>query len=123
MTEATFEGIWGATITTAQFDLINVRLGGIMNLLLTGDGANDITNSAVLIGIIEMSEEALMQIIQGSKSNKFTDVWRFITSNAVSIIRKILIDNRETVRQIKGILGSNKMEITSSHLPSSNTNW
>ena len=123
MTEATFEGIWGATIATAQFDLINVRLGGIMNYLLTRDGATDITNTAVLIMVIEMSEEALMQILQGSKSNKFTDVWRFIQSDAVSIIKKVLRDNRETVKMIKKDLGFEQMEITSSHLPSSNSNW
>ena len=123
MTEVTFEGIWGATISTAQFDLINIRLGGIFNYLLTRDGATDITDTAVLIMIIEMSEEALMQILQGSKSNKFTDVWRFIQSDAVSIISKILRDNEETVKMIKQDLGSEKMEMTNTYLPSSKTRW
>ena len=123
MTELTFEGIWSATISTAQFALINVRLGGIFNYLLTRDAATDITDTAVLVIIEHMCEEASLQILQGSKSNKFTDVWRFILSDAVSIISKIITTNKTVIKMIKQDLGNEKMTLTRRTLPSSTTNW
>ena len=123
MDETDFESIWGATIETARFGKINVRLGEILNYLLTRDAATDITSTAVKPMLEQLSEESLMEILQASKSNKFSDVWRFIQSNAVRIIRRVLQNNRDVVKMIKQDLGFDKMELTSSHLPSSNTNW
>ena len=123
MTEATFESIWGATIETARFNLINIRIGGILNYLITRDGATDVTDTRVIVMFEELSEESLIELLQASKSNKFTDVWRFIQSNAARIISRVLRSNRETVEMIKRDLGFEKMELTSSHLPSSNTRW
>ena len=123
MTEATFEGIWLAEITTAQFDLINVRLGSILNYLLTRDAATDITSTAIVPILEHLSEEALLNLVQGSKSNKFSDVWQFIQTAAVRIMSRILTQNPEDVEMIKSDLGNKKMEITSRYLPSSNTKW
>ena len=123
MTEADFESIWGATIETARFNLINVRLGEVLNYLLTRNAATDITSTAILPMVEQLSEESLIELLQASKSNKFTDVWRFIQSNAARIIRRVLQNNREVVKMIKQDLGFDKMELTSSHLPSSNTRW
>ncbi|KKN56980.1 hypothetical protein LCGC14_0567020 [marine sediment metagenome] len=123
MTEADFESIWGATIETARFGLINVRIGEVLNYLLTRDAATDITNTAILPMVEQLSEESLIELLQASKSNKFTDVWRFIQSNAARIIRRILQNNREVVKMIRQDLGFEKMEITTSRLPSSTSNW
>ena len=123
MTEITFEGIWDAKIATAQFDLINIRLGSILNYLVTRDAATDVTNTAVKPILEHLSEEALMNLIQGSKSNKFVDVWQFIQTDAVRIMSRILAQNQEVVKMIRSDLGYYKMELTSSRLPSSSTNW
>ncbi len=123
MTEADFESIWGATIETARFNLINVRLGEILNYLITRDAATDITSTAILPMLEQLSEQSLIELLQASKSNKFTDVWRFIQSNAANIVGRVLLNNKEVVDMIKADLGSEKMEITSSHLPSSTSNW
>lgn len=123
MSETDFESIWGAVIATARFDLINVRLGEVLNYLLTRDAATDITSTAIKPMLEQLSEQSLIELLQASKSNKFTDVWRFIQSNAAQIVSRVLRNNREVVDMIKADLGAKKMEITSSHLPSSSTNW
>lgn len=117
MTEADFESIWGATIETARFVLINVRLGEILNYLLTGDAATDITDTKVLPILEQLSEEALMNILQGSKSNKFNDVWQFIQSNATRIMSKILWDNRIIEKRLKISLGKKHPIKYSNKLP------
>ena len=100
MTEVTFEGIWDTLITTAQFNLINVRLGGILNYLITGDASTDTADAKVLPIYEQISEEALMNLIQASKSNKFNDVWQFIQSNAVRIMAKVLWDNQKIMKMV-----------------------
>lgn len=123
MAEADFESIWGATIETARFDLINVRLGEILNYFFTRDAATDITATTVLPILEQLSEEALINLLNGAKANKFSDVWQFINANASRIMSRILSENPELVEMIKQDLGTKKMELTSSHLPSSTTNW
>jgi hypothetical protein len=123
MTEADFESIWGATIETTRFNLINVRLGEILNYFFTRDAATDITSTAILPILEQLSEEALMNLLNGAKANKFTDVWQFINANAVRIMSRILDENPETVKMIKQDLGTEKMELTNTYLPSSNSRW
>lgn len=113
MTEATFEGIWDADITTARFDLINVRLGGILNYLITQDGATDTTDTKVLVIYEQMCEEAMLNILQAAKSNKFSDVWQFIQTNAVRVMAKVLWDNR-TIIEMLGITLTKKYHYTES---------
>lgn len=123
MTYADFKTIWNAEIVEARFNLINIRIGEVLNYLITRDAATDVTSTTVTPMFEQLSEESLIELLQASKSNKFTDVWRFIQSNAARIIRRVLQNNREVVKMIKQDLGFEKMELTSSHLPSSNTNW
>jgi len=105
ITEEDFEAIWGATIVTARFTLINVRLGEILNYLLTDDAATDITDTKVLPILEHLSEEALVNILQASKSNKFNDVWQFIQTNATRIMSKVLWDNKKIVKKLGVTLG------------------
>lgn len=123
MTYATFKSIWAAEIVEARFDLINVRLGGILNYFFTRDAATDITDTAIIPLLVQFSEEALMNLLNGAKANKFSDVWRFINANASMIMSRILRENPEIVDMIKKDLANKKMEITSSHLPSSTSKW
>ena len=123
MTYGDFKTIWGSEIVESRFDLINVRLGEILNYLLTRDAATDITSTAILPMVEQLSEESLMEVLQAAKSNKFTDVWRFIQSNASHIIRRVLQNNRDVVKMIMQDLGFDKMELTRVTLPSSTSNW
>lgn len=123
MTEATFESVWGASIDTARFNLINVRLGGILNYFFTRDAATDITNTNVLPLMEQFSEEALVNLLNGAKSDKFSDVWQFINANASRVMSRILDENLTLVEQIKNDLATKKMELTRRTLPSSNSNW
>ena len=120
MTEADFESIWGATIAPARFTLINVRLGEILNYLLTDDAATDITDTKVLPILEHLSEEALVNILQAAKSNKFADIWQFIQTNATRIMSKVLWDNKTIMKKLGQTLGkkyhikySNKLSLPS----------
>ena len=123
MTELDFESIWGATIETARFTKINVRLGEILNYFFTRDAATDIADTKVLPILEQLSEEALMNLLNGAKANKFVDVWQFINANASSVMSRILRENPEIVEMVKSDLATKKMEITSSHLPSNSSAW
>ena len=123
MTEVDFESIWGATIETARFNLINVRLGEILNYFFTRDAATDITATTVLPILEQLSEEALLNLLNGAKANKFSDVWQFINANASSVMSRILRENPEIVEMVKQDLGTRKIELTNTYLPSSNSKW
>ena len=123
MTYATFKSIWSAEIVEARFDLINVRLGGILNYYFTRDAATDITDTAIIPLLVQFSEEALMNLLNGAKANKFSDVWQFINANASMIMSRILDENPIIVDMIKTDLANQKMELTNTYLPSSNTKW
>ena len=71
MTEADTESIWDTAITTARFDLINVRMGEILNVFVRKDmdSQTDITDAKILPILEQMSEEALMELIQAAKGN------------------------------------------------------
>ena len=123
MTYATFKSIWDAEIVEARFDLINVRLGGILNYYFTRDAATDIVDTAIAPLLVQFSEEALMNLLNGAKANKFSDVWQFINANASMIMSRILRENPEIVDMIKLDLANKKMELTRVTLPSSNISW
>ena len=123
MTYATFKSIWSAEIVEARFDLINVRLGGILNYYFTRDAATDITDTTIIPLLVQFSEEALMNLLNGAKANKFSDVWQFINANASMIMSRILDENPIIVDMIKTDLANQKMELTNTYLPSSNTRW
>ena len=123
MSETDFESIWGATIETARFTLINVRLGEILNYFFTRDAATDITDVKIKPILEQLSEEALMNLLNGAKANKFSDVWQFINANAARIMSQILSENVEIVKMIRDDLGNTKMELTRVTLPSSNSLW
>lgn len=123
MIELDFESIWDAEIETARFAKINVRLGGILNYFFTRDAATDITDTRIVPLLVQFSEEALMNLLNGAKANKFTDVWQFINANASMIMSRILAENPTIVDMIKKDLSNEKMELTRVTLPSSTTNW
>lgn len=100
MTYDDFKSIWTSDLIEARFDLINVRLGEILNYFFTRDAPTDITDVTILPILEQLSEEALMNLLNGAKANKFSDVWQFINANAARIMSQILRDNREIVEMI-----------------------
>lgn len=105
ITELDFESIWGRQIETARFTKINVRLGEILNFLITRDASTDITDTTILPMIEQFAEESLILILQASKSDKFSDVWKFIQSGAGNIVRHVLSVNKEILEMIELKLG------------------
>ena len=112
-----FKTIWGSTILEARFNLINVRMGEILNFIVRADkdAQTDITNTKVLPMLEEASEEGLVELLQATKTNKFSDVWQFVQSNSVSVMSKMLFKNRQIIKEIKEVLES-KVQIKYSNL-------
>lgn len=110
MTEETdVESMWGAILTTAQFALINVRMGEILNFTVRPDkdAQTDVTDTRVIPLLEQLSEEGMFELLQASKTNKFNDVWRFIQSKAIWVMSKLLFQNSTIIDEIKEVLEAN----------------
>ena len=108
MEETDTESIWGASLNTTQFDLINVRLGEILNFTVRKDkdSQTDVTDTRVLPMLEQASEEGLFELLQAAKTNKFTDVWRFVQAKSIWVMSTLLFQNRRIIKEIKDVLGS-----------------
>lgn len=106
MDEDDMEAIWGASIPTTQFALINVRLGEILNFTVRKDkdAQTDVTDTRILPLLEQMSEEGLHDLLQAAKTNKFTDVWRFVTSKSIWVMSRLIFQNRQIIKEIKELL-------------------
>ena len=101
--ETDMESIWDMTIPTARFALINVQMGEILNFLVRPDkdSQTDITDTKITSILKHISEEALMELLQASKSNKNTDPWLFIQANVFRIISKVYRANTRIIKELK----------------------
>ena len=102
-TETDMESIWNMTIPTARFALINVRMGEILNFYVRKDmdSQTDITDTKILPILKQMSEEALLELVQASKSNKTSDPWNFIQANVFRIMSKVIRTNKIILDRLK----------------------
>ena len=123
MTEADTESIWDTEIPTARFDLINVRIAEQLNFWCKDDATSQVTNTAVVPILEQISEEILLDLIESAKSYAVTNPWDFIQANVVRVSSRILANYDLILDKIKTILGSKKIELTNTYLPSSNTKW
>jgi hypothetical protein len=121
MTELDVESIWESTWDTTRFGKINVRLAELLNFLVTGDATSQITDTGVTPVLEQISEEILLDLANASKSNKFVDVWQFITAN-ISKIDWAFYDTY-LLKKVRQKLGYTKLELTRKILPSSNVEW
>lgn len=113
MTYETYKSIWAAEITEARFDLINVRMGGLLNLVVFGDASTDTTDATVLPFFIEFSEELLLTLVNAAKANKFSDVWQFIGSRVMDFFIDKYNKNLQLFDLIQKILGQTEsIELT-----------
>lgn len=95
MTELDTESIWNVVLDTTRFGKINVRMGELLNILVRKDkdSQTDITDAKILPMLEQISEEALLELIQASKSNRTTDPWNFIQANVFRVISKVYRSN------------------------------
>ena len=123
MTELDTESIWDTEIPTARFDLINVRIAEQLNFWCKDDATSQVTNAAVAPILEQISEEILLDLIESAKSYATTNPWDFIQANVVRVSTRILANYNIILDKIKTVLGSKKIELTNTYLPSSNTKW
>jgi len=81
MTEETTEGIWDTEWDTTRFGLINIRIGEILNFLVYDDATTEITSTAVLPIVEQISEEILLDLKLAAQANAITVPWDFIQAN------------------------------------------
>lgn len=95
MTKLDTESIWNVVLDATRFGKINVRMGELLNILVRKDkdSQTDITDAKILPMLEQISEEALLELIQASKSNRTTDPWNFIQANVFRVISKIYRSN------------------------------
>ena len=107
MTIADTRSIWETALADAtRFGYINVRFGEILNFKCRKDkdATTDITETKVLPILEQISEEGLVRLIAAAKIDATNDPWSFIQANVVSIMSKVLRDNRELIEEIKLVL-------------------
>lgn len=106
MTRTDVQSIWATTIDTTRFGYINVRFGEILNFKCRKDkdSQTDITETKVLPILEQISEEALFRLIAAAKIESSSEPWGFIQANVVSVMSKVLRDNRELIEEVKLVL-------------------
>ena len=115
MTEATVEGIWDTEWDTTRFDLINLRFGKILNFLVTDNATTEITSTAVLPILEQISEEVLLDLKLAAQANAIIVPWDFIQAN-ISKIDWEFYDNY-LLKKVRKILGYETMEMVHRRLP------
>lgn len=101
MTEADTESIWSATLDTARFGKIGVRIAEFINFKIYHDATNQCTNTAVTPILEEFSEEVLIELIAAAKMNAVNSPWDFISSNVMMILKRKYNQYREEFRDIR----------------------
>ncbi len=81
MTELDVESIWDTEWDTTRFGKINIRIGEILNFLITGDATTVITATSVLPIVEQISEEILLELKLAAQANSIIVPWDFITAN------------------------------------------
>jgi len=106
MTRTDVQSIWATTIDNTRFGYINVRFGEILNFKCRKDkdSQTDVTETKVLPILEQISEEALFRLIAAAKIESSSEPWGFIQANVVSVMSKVLRDNRELIEEVKLVL-------------------
>ena len=115
MTEATVESIWDTVWDTTRFGNINIRIGEILNFLVSGNATTEITNVAVLPILEQISEEVLLELKLAAQANAIIVPWDFIQANISRLDWKFY--DTYLLKKVRNVLGYEKMEITTSRLP------
>lgn len=119
MTEADTESIWDTTLDTTRFGKINVRMGELLNFYVNQDAATDITSTAVLPILEQISEECLIDLIAAAKMDKVTNPWDFIAANVTAFMARKLSQHRGLLQMVRDTLNG-RMQIVTRNLPDKN---
>lgn len=109
MTEADSEGLWDFEIATARFALIGVRMAEILNHRINKDSTQQITDTAHIPILEQISEECMHELIGASKMTGVSDPWLFIQANVMAFMNRKL-------RQWKDFLDAIQLSLERKHI-------
>ena len=115
MTEATVESIWDTAWDTTRFGNINLRIGYVLNFLVTDSAQTEITSTAVTPILEQISEEILLDLKMAAQANAVTNPWDFIQANISRIDWKYY--DGYLLKKVRNALGYEKMELSTRRLP------
>ena len=116
MTELDVESIWDTAWDTVRFGKINIRIGEMLNFLVTGNATTAITSTAVLPILEQISEEILLDLKLAAQANAITVPWDFIAANISKMDWKFY-DNYLLKKVRETINSGATMEFVSRRLP------
>ena len=123
MTEVDTESIWDTALDTTRFGKIGIRIAEQLNFWVNEDATSQVTSTAIIPILEQLSEEILMDLIASSKLSAVTNPWDFVQSNVARVSTRILANYGPTLKRIQKILGKSGMELVRKTLPSSTTSW
>lgn len=123
MTELDTESIWDVSLDTARFGKIGIRIAEQLNFWVNEDATSQVTSTAVIPIMEQLSEEILLDLITAAKAYSPTQPWDFIQANVIRVSQRILRNYSILLIKIQKILGTRKIELVRKTLPSSTTNW
>ena len=123
MTEVDTESIWDTALDTTRFGKIGIRIAEQLNFWVNEDATSQVTSTAIIPILEQLSEEILMDLIAASKLSAVTNPWDFVQSNVARVSTRILANYGPTLKRIQKILGKSGMELVRKTLPSSTTSW
>lgn len=118
--ETDMESIWEFGIETAKFALIGVRMAEILNHRIYNDATQQVTDTAHLPILKQISEECMHELIAASKETAVERPWDFIQANVMNFMRRRLAAWNERLDAIQidlerkhNIKYSNKLRLPS----------
>lgn len=108
MTELDTESIWGTSLDTTRFGKIGVRIAEVLNFKIMQDATSQITSTAVLPILEQISEEVLLDLIAAAKGSDAVIPYEFITANFGDSMTKVLWRWRVEIKEMKKILSRHK---------------
>ena len=115
MTEADVESIWDTAWDTTRFGKIGVRIAEILNFLVTGDATSQVTSTAVIPILEQISEEILLELKLAAQANSIVVPWDFIAANISQIDWKFY--DTYLLKKVRQKLGTTTMEMVTRRLP------
>ena len=115
MTEADVESIWKTDWDTTRFGKIGVRIAEVLNFLVTGDATSQVTSTAVIPILEQISEEILLELNMAAKSNGTEVPWDFISANVSKVDWKFY--DTYLLKKVREKLGTSTIEMVTRRLP------
>ena len=115
MSETDVESIWDTTWSTARFDLINMRIAEMLNFLVNGDATSQVTSTAVIPILEQISEEILLELKSVAKSLAVSQPWDYILANISQVDWRRY--DTYLLKKVREKLGYTKIELVSRRLP------